>query len=130
MLVFIASDNARYLAVLPQRIFSQLDIFALMAMVLFIMTGEVMNRTGVTRYLINFSMSIVGRPGYELDHLREMYGNMMTIVNVDAPDISASVIRDMVKAGYSIRHLVPVDVDEYIMNHGLYIRREDRAGED
>ena len=61
VLSFIASDNARYLAVLPQRIFSQLDVFALMAMVLFIMTGEVMNRTGVTRYLIDFSMSLVGR---------------------------------------------------------------------
>jgi len=36
VLAFIATDNIRYLAVLPQRIFSQLDIFALMAMVLFI----------------------------------------------------------------------------------------------
>ena len=69
VLTFIASDNARYLAVLPQRIFSQLDVFALMAMVLFIMTGEVMNRTGVTRYLINFSMSIVGRFKGGLGHV-------------------------------------------------------------
>ena len=69
VLTFIASDNTRYLAVLPQRIFSQLDVFALMAMVLFIMTGEVMNRTGVTRYLINFSMSIVGRFKGGLGHV-------------------------------------------------------------
>jgi TRAP-type mannitol/chloroaromatic compound transport system permease large subunit len=72
VLTFIASDNARYLAVLPQRIFSQLDVFALMAMVLFIMTGEVMNRTGVTRYLINFSMSIVGRFKGGLGHVNIM----------------------------------------------------------
>ncbi len=72
VLSFIASDNIRYLAVLPQRIFSQLDIFALMAMVLFIMTGEVMNRTGVTRHLINFSMTIVGRFKGGLGHVNIM----------------------------------------------------------
>jgi hypothetical protein len=36
VLSFIASDNIRYLAVLPQRIFSQLDVFALMATVVII----------------------------------------------------------------------------------------------
>lgn len=76
VLAFIATDNIRYLAVLPQRIFSQLDIFALMAMVLFIMTGEVMNRTGVTRYLIDFSMSIVGRFKGGLGHV-----NIMTLLS-------------------------------------------------
>jgi TRAP-type mannitol/chloroaromatic compound transport system permease large subunit len=72
VLAFIATDKIRYLAVLPQRIFSQLDIFALMAMVLFIMTGEVMNRTGVTRYLIDFSMSTVGRFKGGLGHVNIM----------------------------------------------------------
>ncbi len=72
VLTFIATDNARYLAILPQRIFSQLDIFALMAMVLFIMTGEVMNRTGVSRYLIDFSMSMVGRFKGGLGHVNIM----------------------------------------------------------
>ncbi len=43
VLSFIASDNARYLAVLPQRIFSQLDVFALMAMVFVMMTGVCTN---------------------------------------------------------------------------------------
>ncbi len=36
VLAFIATDNIRYLAVLPQRIFSQLDVFALMATVVII----------------------------------------------------------------------------------------------
>ena len=32
-----------------------------MAMCLFITTGEIMNRTGVTRALVDFSMCLVGR---------------------------------------------------------------------
>ncbi|MEV9571380.1 hypothetical protein AB0216_26845, partial [Klebsiella pneumoniae] len=32
VLTFIATDNARYLAILPQRIIAQVDVFALMAM--------------------------------------------------------------------------------------------------
>jgi TRAP-type mannitol/chloroaromatic compound transport system permease large subunit len=51
---FWLTDNARYLAILPQRIFSQIDVFALMAMVLFILTGEIMNRTGVTKNWFSF----------------------------------------------------------------------------
>ncbi len=85
VLSFIASDNIRYLAVLPQRIFSQLDVFALMAMVLFIMTGEVMNRTGVTRHLINFSMTIVGRFKGGLGHVNIMTSLFFAGVSGSAP---------------------------------------------
>ncbi|MBL8663013.1 MAG: TRAP transporter large permease subunit, partial [Candidatus Odyssella sp.] len=46
VLSFIATDNARFLAILPQRFFSEIDVFALMAMPLFILTGEIMNRAG------------------------------------------------------------------------------------
>jgi hypothetical protein len=35
VLSFVAVEKAGFLAILPQRIFSQLDVFALMAMVLF-----------------------------------------------------------------------------------------------
>ena len=44
VLAFIATDNARYLAILPQQIFSKIDVFALMAMPLFILAGELMNK--------------------------------------------------------------------------------------
>jgi hypothetical protein len=36
VLAYLATDNARYLAILPQKIFSQIDVFALMAMPLLI----------------------------------------------------------------------------------------------
>jgi hypothetical protein len=41
VLTFAASGNTQYLAIVPQRIFSQIDVFALMAMPLFILAGEI-----------------------------------------------------------------------------------------
>src|SRR5690606_33042509 len=60
-LTFFATDNARYLAILPQRVFSRIDVFALMAMPLFILAGEIMNRAGITRALVDLSMALLGR---------------------------------------------------------------------
>ncbi len=108
VLAFIATDNARYLAVLPQRIFSQLDIFALMAMVLFIMTGEVMNRTGVTRYLIDFSMSFVGRFKGGLGHVNIMTSIFFAGVSgsavADAAALSNTLVPAMREQGYTNRY--------------------------
>ena len=108
VLAFIATDNIRYLAVLPQRIFSQLDIFALMAMVLFIMTGEVMNRTGVTRYLIDFSMSFVGRFKGGLGHVNIMTSIFFAGVSgsavADAAALSNTLVPAMREQGYSNRY--------------------------
>ncbi len=108
VLTFIASGNMRYLAVLPQRIFSQLDIFALMAMVLFILTGEVMNRTGVTRYLIDFSMSFVGRFKGGLGHVNIMTSIFFAGVSgsavADAAALSNTLIPAMRQQGYSSRY--------------------------
>jgi TRAP-type transport system large permease protein len=84
---FIATDNIRYLAILPQRIFSQLDVFVLMAMVLFILVGEVMNRTGVTRYLIAFSMAIVGR-------LKGGLGHVNILTSIFFAGVSGSAVAD------------------------------------
>ncbi|MCC2112750.1 MAG: TRAP transporter large permease [Hyphomicrobiales bacterium] len=87
VLAFVVSDNARYLAILPQRMFSQIDVFALMAMPLFIMTGEIMNRSGITKALIDFAMALVGRFKGGLGHV-----NIMT--SVFFAGISGSAIAD------------------------------------
>ena len=69
VLAFIATDNGRYLAILPQQIFSKIDVFALMSMPLFILAGELMNRGGITSALINLSMALVGRLKGGLGHV-------------------------------------------------------------
>jgi len=60
VVTFVAVDKTQFLSILPQRIFAQLDVFAFMAMPLFILTAEIMSRAGVTRSLIDFAMAIVG----------------------------------------------------------------------
>jgi tripartite ATP-independent transporter DctM subunit len=105
VLTFIITDNVRYLAVLPQRIFSQVDIFSLMAMPLFILAGEIMNRTGVTRYLVNFSMSVMGRFKGGLGHvtvMTEIFFSGVTGSGVaDAAALSNILVPAMREKGYT-----------------------------
>lgn len=75
---FILTENERYLAILPQKVFSQISVFALLSMPLFILAGELMNRGGVTKALIDVSMAIVGRVRGGLGHV-----NIMTSVFFD-----------------------------------------------
>ncbi|MBL6996347.1 TRAP transporter large permease [Desulfobacula sp.] len=105
ILSFFAADKARYLAILPQRIFSQLDVFALMAMVLFIMVGEIMNRNGVTKSLIRFAMSFVGRFKGGLGHVNILtsvfFAGISGSAVADAASLSNTLIPAMCKQGYS-----------------------------
>jgi tripartite ATP-independent transporter DctM subunit len=108
VLAFIVTDNIPYLAVLPQRVFSQLNIFAYMAMILFMMTGEVMNRGGVTRYLIDFSMSFVGRFKGGLGHVNIMTSIFFAGVSgsavADAAALSNTLIPAMREQGYTNKY--------------------------
>ena len=87
VLSFIALDKAQFLSILPQRIFAQLDVFAFMAMPLFILTAEIMSRAGVTRSLIDFALSMVGR-------FRGGLGHVNVLTSVFFAGISGSAIAD------------------------------------
>lgn len=52
------------LLVVPQRFFGAVDSFVLLSIPFFILAGELMNRTGITKGLVKFSDVLVGRiPG-------------------------------------------------------------------
>ncbi|HVO17553.1 MAG TPA: TRAP transporter large permease [Alphaproteobacteria bacterium] len=87
ILTFLATDNARYLPILPQRVFSQIDVFALMAMPLFILAGEIMNRAGITRALVDLSMALLGR-------LKGGLGYVNILTSVFFAGISGSAVAD------------------------------------
>jgi len=108
VLAFIAADKARFLAILPQRIFSQLDVFALMAMTLFIMVGEIMNRMRVTKHLIDFSMCLVGRFKGGLGHVNILTSVFFAGVSgsavADAAALSNTLVPAMRQQGYTNRY--------------------------
>lgn len=105
VLAFVTTDNSRYLAILPQQIFSKIDVFALMAMPLFILAGELMNRGGVTRALIDLSMSLVGRLRGGLGHVNIMtsvfFAGISGSAVADAAALSNTLVPAMRERGYS-----------------------------
>jgi tripartite ATP-independent transporter DctM subunit len=108
VLSFIAVDKVGFLAILPQRIFSQLDVFALMAMVLFMMVGDIMNRMGVTKPLIDFSNFLVGRFKGGMGHVNIMTSVFFAGVQgsgvADAAALSSALVPAMRQQGYTNRY--------------------------
>ena len=49
------------LVVMPQRVFSGMNNYALISLPLFILMGQVMNSSGITARLIDMSMVLLGR---------------------------------------------------------------------
>lgn len=87
VVAFVSIGKSQFLSIMPQRIFAQLDVFAFMAMPLFILTAEIMSRANVTRSLIDFALSIVGR-------FRGGLGHVNILTSVFFAGISGSAIAD------------------------------------
>ena len=59
----------------------------------------------------------------QIRHLKERYKTVILFSRAPVFEVSSSKIREMVKRGADIHHLVPPSVASYIYNHHLY--RED-----
>jgi tripartite ATP-independent transporter DctM subunit len=58
---FILSGNLLNLMMIPERIFEGINVFVLMAIPFFMLAGEIMNKSGISGKLIDFSNLIIGR---------------------------------------------------------------------
>ncbi|KGM47793.1 TRAP transporter large permease [Pseudooceanicola atlanticus] len=105
MLAFVATEKTRYLAIMPQKVFSQISVFSLLAMPLFILAGEVMNRGGVTKALIDLSMALVGRVRGGLGHVNIMtsvfFAGISGSAVADAAALSNTLVPAMKERGYT-----------------------------
>lgn len=102
VLAFVFSDHVAYLGILPQRIFSQIDVFTFLAMPLFILAGEAMTKGGVTRILIDLAMLVVGR-------LKGGLGYVNIASSVFLAGISGSAVAD---AAATTNTLVPAMIEK------------------
>lgn len=104
VLSFVTMGEGRYLSILPQRMFSQLDVFAYMSLPLFVLAAELMTRTGVTRALIDFAMSIVGRLRGGLGHVNILtslfFAGISGSAIADCAALSRAFVPEMVARGY------------------------------
>jgi C4-dicarboxylate transporter, DctM subunit len=100
------------LTVIPQKMVNGVDSFPLLAVPLFMLAGELMNRGGITQRLVRFATSMVG-------HLRGGLAQVVVVVNMIMAGMSGSAIADaaatgavlipsMVRTGYQARFAAAV----------------------
>jgi C4-dicarboxylate transporter DctM subunit len=94
------------IVLIAQKIFNGMDMFSLMAIPLFILSGDLMNLGGVTDRLIKFSNLLVGHIRGGLAHtlvVAEMFLSGITGSAVaDASALGTVLIPSMVKEGYDV----------------------------
>ncbi|MFC7398456.1 TRAP transporter large permease [Chelatococcus sp. GCM10030263] len=76
----------------PMTLVSNVDSVALMTVPMFVLAGEIMNRGGVTRRLIDWSAAMVG-------HLRGSLSQVSIITNLIMAGISGSAVADATATG-------------------------------
>lgn len=78
--------------------------------------------------LENFSFAVSTRPGYREKELedtikkyKEKYSSEVVKIESNMPDISSTEIRQLIKDGKSVEHLIPYSVERYIKENELYM---------
>lgn len=105
-ILYMLLSNPTFLLTFPQRVWSGTENFIIIAMPLFMLTGELMNHSGLTRRLIDFSMLLVRpmRGGLgEVNVVASMiFGGISGSSVADTSALGSILIPDMVKKGYPL----------------------------
>lgn len=92
-------------ALVVQRMTTSVDSFVLLAVPLFLLTGNLMARSGIARDLIAFALAVLGRFRGGLAHANVgaavLMGGVTGSAVADASSLGASLIPPMMRAGYS-----------------------------
>jgi tripartite ATP-independent transporter DctM subunit len=80
------------LVIIPQRIYSSLDNFSLLAVPLFVVAGELMSTGGITAKIVQFSRSVVG-------HIKGGLAQANVVSNMFMAALSGSAVADLVAIG-------------------------------
>ena len=104
-LAYFIFVNPDLMAVIPQRVFSGMNNYALMSLPLFILMGQVMNASGITARLIDMSMLFVGRLRGGLGMVNifssMIFGGISGSSTSDTASVGAVMIPEMKRRGYA-----------------------------
>lgn len=93
------------LVLMTQRLFTGIDSFPLMAVPFFVLAGELMNRGGTTRRLVDFANVLVGRVPGGLAHTNILasmfFGGISGSAVADAAAMGTILVPGMIKKGFS-----------------------------
>lgn len=101
---FIVTDQTVFLKMIPQRLFAGINQSPLLALPLFILAGELMNRGGITQRLVQFSDLFVGRFRGGLAHVNIMasmlFAGLSGSAVADTSALGSMLVPAMEKDGY------------------------------
>ena len=104
LLGILGTGNLTLLRAIPQQFYGGMDSFTLMAIPFFILTGALMNRSGLTDRLIDFSRLLVGSVRGGLGYVNVVGSVIFAGVNgsaaADASALGAILIPAMEKEGF------------------------------
>jgi tripartite ATP-independent transporter DctM subunit len=102
--VFFKPDRATDAVIVPLTMHAGIDSAALIAVPMFILAGEFMNRGGVTRRLVDWSLAMVGHWRGSLSQVSVVTNFIMSGVSgsavADASAVGAALIPSMKQEGY------------------------------
>ncbi|MBR1418169.1 MAG: TRAP transporter large permease, partial [Synergistaceae bacterium] len=104
----LGTGNLTLMRAIPQQFFGGMDSFTLLSMPLFILTGILMNRSGLTDRLIDFSKLIVGQVNGGLGYVNIVGSMVFAGVNgsaaADSAALGAILIPAMEREGFPVAY--------------------------
>jgi len=101
---FFKLGDPTFLTMLPQRFFSAMNSFAIVALPLFLLAGDIMNKVGLTDRLVNFSNAFFGRVRGGLAQVNIftsiLFGGISGSAAADTAALGSIFIPSMTKEGY------------------------------
>ena len=93
------------------------------------MLGDIPSWYLAQEIVANYHIIAFPRPGFDMksivqqQQLLKEHSNNLILLDIMAVEISATLVRNSIKAGNSVKYLIPDQVIEYIQLHDLYSGR-------
>ncbi|MCP1199577.1 TRAP transporter large permease [Notoacmeibacter sp. MSK16QG-6] len=104
-LLWMLLDGGLPISIVAQRMAPSLDSFPLLAVPLFVLAGNLLNRSGIAERIFEFAGNLVGHIRGGLAHVNILasliFSGMSGVAQADAAGLGTVEIKAMKKAGYS-----------------------------